>query len=176
LGSGNGKEGMYNAILNGFKHHPLKTVGAGTGILTALGAREELLYKQNTDQHRETTAVQQEEQARTFLFKALSQAEDSKKNAYDRLEKALKSRDQDFIASAKDGSQGRTISSWLNLIQRERVEHDSLGLKISKEDMNQLKIAKQDSLDLKVEVVDLDFKPKCPFEPTSISDYLAFIF
>ena len=157
LGSGKGKEGMYHAILNGFKHHPRKTVGAGTGVLVALAAKEGLLYKQNTDQHAATLAAQQEEQVRNFLSKALSQAEESEKNAYDCLERALKSRDKDFIASAKDRVvRAEQHHRELNLIHRERFGHDSL--------------------DLKVEVVDLDFKPKCPFEPTSILDYLAFIF
>ena len=198
LGSGNGKEGMFHAILNGFKHHPGKTVGAGGAVLGGLLAREVLLHKQHTDtlasqdrqhtatlaverealesqdkQHTATLVAQQEEQTRNFLLKGLKGAEDGVKNANDFLDKASKSRDKELIAEAKSQLYAaKQHYHDLKLVQLNRVKEGSLSLKISREDMNQLKGAKQDSLDLKVEAVDLDFKPKCPFEPTLISDYL----
>ena len=178
------------------------SVGAGGAVLGGLLAREVLLHKQHTDtlaverealeyqdkqhtatlalqdkEHTATLVAQKEEQTRNFLLKGLKGAEDGVKNANDLLDKASKSRDKELIAEAKSQLyDAKQHYHDLKLLQLNREKQDSLSLKISREDMNQLKGAKQDSLDLKVEAVDLNFKPKCPFEPTLISDYLAFIF
>lgn len=79
----------FHAILNGFKHHPVETVGGGVSVL-GLAAREGLLDKQHTT----TIAVQQEE-GRTFLFKSARWA--NGKDASDLVDRALKKR----VAEAK---------------------------------------------------------------------------